>query len=87
MRASRRSGVLLVLVVVVALLGPAFVAGPAQAATGRVRGTIAGVKGDPSPRARVTWFTQDWTYLGSRQGARGWLLAGPRARHLPPAVQ
>ena len=71
MRASQRPGVLLVLAIVVALLVPGLVAGPAEAATGRVRGTIMGAKGDPSPQVKVTWFTQDWTFVGSRKAHGG----------------
>jgi hypothetical protein len=68
---SRRPlGVLALLALVCALLAPALVAAPAQAATGRVRGTISGPKGDGPPKVTVTWFTESWGYLGSRK-ARG----------------
>ena len=73
----RRSGVLLPIVIVVALLVPGLIAGPAQAATGRVRGTITGAKGDPSPKVKVTWFTQRLDVPRLAQGARRRLLAGP----------
>jgi hypothetical protein len=52
-------------------LAPALVATPAQAATGRVRGTISGTHGDASPRVKVTWFAADWTFLGSRKAHGG----------------
>ena len=87
MRASRRPGVLLVLAIVVALLVPGLVAGPARGSHGPgARRRSSGAKGDPSPQVKVTWFTQDWTFVGVAQGARRRLLAGPGARHLPPAV-
>ena len=36
-----------------ALLAPVLVAGPAEAAQGRVRGTISGPKGDGAPTVKV----------------------------------
>lgn len=58
------------LAVLAALLAPVLVAAPAQAAQGRVRGTIAG-PGQDAPRVKVLLFTVDWQYLGSRRAKGG----------------
>jgi hypothetical protein len=63
MRARRPWGLLVVVAALVGLLAPALVAGPAAAATGRVRGAIVGP--GTTPKIEVTWFTTDWTYLGA----------------------
>jgi len=66
---SRRTGlpgVVLALLGLVALLAPVLVASPAQAATGRVRGTVS-AHGDQSPKVKVTWFAADWSYIASRK--------------------
>jgi hypothetical protein len=67
-----------------ALVVPAFLAGPAEAAQGRVRGTISGPKGDGAPAVKVSWFTADWTFLGSRRARGGGysLALDPGTYHL-----
>jgi hypothetical protein len=67
-----------------ALLTLVLVAAPAQAETGRVRGTISGAKGQGTPKVKVTWFTADWTYLGSRKASGGGysLVLDPGTYHL-----
>ena len=69
--ATRRpTGVLMLLLVLATLLAPVLVAAPATAADGRVRGAIVG-PGDKSPKVKVSWFAEDWTYLGARKANGG----------------
>lgn len=84
MPSPRRTGLLAVLLAVLALLAPVLVATPAQAATGRVRGTVVGPGSDSSPKVKVLWFTADWQYLGARKAKGGGysLLLEPGTYHL-----
>lgn len=84
MTPTRRFGALTLVVVLLALVTPTLVASPAQAETGRVRGTISGAKGQGTPKVKVTWFTADWTYLGSRKAHGGGysLVLDPGTYHL-----
>jgi len=66
----RRFGALALAAVLTALVVPALAVPSAEAATGRVRGAIIGPRGDGAPTVKVSWFTTDWTFLGSRR-ARG----------------
>jgi hypothetical protein len=72
------------LALVCALLAPVLAGTPAEAATGRVRGTVSGEKGDGAPTVKVTWFTEDWTYLGARKARGGGysLVLDPGTYHL-----
>ncbi|QIG41800.1 carboxypeptidase regulatory-like domain-containing protein [Nocardioides anomalus] len=84
---SRRTRALALLTLLLALLAPALVAlgsAPAEAATGRVRGTITGAHGDTNPKVKVSWFTEDWTYLGARKARGGGysLVLEPGTYHL-----
>lgn len=42
-----------------------------RAVTSKVRGQVMGPRGTSAPRVRVSWFTKDWTYLGSRKATAG----------------
>lgn len=39
----------------------------ARAERGRVRGEILGPRGTAPPRVKVSWFTRDWEFLGTRK--------------------
>lgn len=72
-RTDRRAGsVLIVVVGMLASVLLVLVQSPAAdaASTGRVRGYVVAAHG-ATPALRVTWFTADWTYLGSRSLSGG----------------
>ncbi|WP_205473992.1 carboxypeptidase-like regulatory domain-containing protein [Nocardioides sp. SYSU D00038] len=78
---GRRPVLLLLATALVAVLGAGLLAPPtAQAAVGRVRGTVTG-GGDDSPPASVAWFRLDWTYLGKRR-----VTGGGYSLALPPGT-
>ncbi|MBZ5738659.1 carboxypeptidase-like regulatory domain-containing protein [Nocardioides mangrovi] len=69
-RTVSRAGVLAVVVGLVAALVVLLPTAPAEAASkGRVRGYIA-TAGSDHPPLKVSWFTSDWQYLGSRSVSR-----------------
>lgn len=71
-------------VVVMAVLAVLTVVAPAQAAVGRVRGTIVGARGEGAPELVVAWFTEDWQYVDARRVSGGGysLLLEPGTYHL-----
>lgn len=57
---------------------------PAEAASGRARGTVVGTGKDYSPDVTVAWYTAGWSFIGKRRAPGGAysLVLAPGTYHL-----